>query len=160
MGCITKINTSESVSGTGEILRITFIALEALDIHNNLELSEYALIGSDGLTVLLSSNNLLAHDENVILPTSLVLEENYPNPFNPATTIRYFIPESMESNLLIYNIAGQTVWSSGLVSTPQGWHELTWNGVDQNGNEVSSGIYFYALKAEGSLLKNKMIFLK
>jgi len=88
---------------------------------------------------------------------------NFPNPFNPTTTISYQLPENSEVELAIYNLKGQKVKqlvsnSAGQLSAGQ--HTVTWNGTDNNNKSVSSGIYFYKLSAGKSSAMKKMLLLK
>ena len=102
--------------------------------------------------------NALYH--NTLNPTSiednynaisnvLKLSQNHPNPFNPETTIQYSILQESKVELNIYNIKGQKVKTLVNEVLPAGEHSAIWNGIDSNGNRVSSGIYFYRLKVNG-----------
>ncbi len=94
------------------------------------------------------------------LPKTYELRNNYPNPFNPTTTIGYVLPRSEKVTIEIYNIIGQRVRT--LISSVQqaGDHEVTWNGRDETGRMVGSGIYFYRLKAGDTSIIKKMTLLK
>jgi predicted outer membrane repeat protein len=85
---------------------------------------------------------------------------NYPNPFNPETKILFSIPEESNVELSIYNIKGQKVKQlvSDLLSPDQ--YSVVWNSKDDNGKVVSSGIYFYKLKAKNKEIIKKMLLLK
>ena len=85
---------------------------------------------------------------------------NHPNPFYLSTSIRYYIPESSHVELTIYNILGQKVKT--LISTHQevGEYTLTWNGLDENNNRLSSGIYFYKLTTGASSVVRKMLMVQ
>jgi Secretion system C-terminal sorting domain len=94
-------------------------------------------------------------DHNSILPKEFDLKQNFPNPFNPTTTISYTIPRKAQVKLTVYNILGQKVTT--LVNTEQGAGDYTvqWNGVNS-----ASGIYFYKLTAGKTGISRKMILLK
>jgi len=94
------------------------------------------------------------------LPTTAELYQNYPNPFNPQTVIRFFLPRSGRVNLSVYNIVGRKVSTlvDGRVS--EGYTEVVWNGVDQSGRPVASGIYFYRIESENMNLTRRMMLLK
>lgn len=102
----------------------------------------------------------------VVLPKLFSLGQNYPNPFNPTTTIRFEIgagggsQQSVQTSLKVYNILGQRVKT--LVDEPKspGIYYQTWDGKDEQGNKVSSGVYFYQLRAEGYNETKKMVLLK
>ncbi len=104
-------------------------------------------------------------EEDGISPKSFTLAQNFPNPFNPETTIRYELNRSAEVELAIYDISGRQVTT--LVSGRQvaGQYQVTWNGLDRRGNPVASGIYLYRLESRhqnGSVERftRKMTFLK
>jgi len=88
------------------------------------------------------------------------LYRNQPNPFYLSTSIRYYIPESSHVELSIYNILGQKVKT--LISTHKdaGEYALTWNGLDENGTQLSNGIYFYKLTAGASSVVKKMLMVQ
>jgi hypothetical protein len=88
------------------------------------------------------------------------LSDNYPNPFNPKTKIDYLVPRSCHVKLEIFNVLGQRV--ATLVDQPKqrGNHQVTWNGRDQRGVEVASGVYFYRLEAEDFTQSKRMVLMK
>ncbi len=90
-----------------------------------------------------------------------ILHRNYPNPFNPSTTISFSIPEQSKIQIMIYNIKGQKVKSVTNESFEKGNHSVVWNGVDDSGRNVSSGVYFYNLNVNGkSKAIKKCLLLK
>ncbi|MCK4427577.1 MAG: T9SS type A sorting domain-containing protein [candidate division Zixibacteria bacterium] len=94
------------------------------------------------------------------LPKEFGLRQNYPNPFNPTTVIQYALPKASFVKIQIYNILGQKVRS--LVDEPQepGYKTIRWDGEDDGGNEVSSGVYFYRIEAADFVKCRKMVLLK
>ena len=99
-------------------------------------------------------------DENVFTPLEFRLQQNYPNPLNPTTTIKYQIPSASDVNLTIYNSVGQKVRTLYSGQRNAGTYEVQWDGKNEMGNEVSSGIYFYQLKAGSRQQVNKMILMR
>ena len=97
---------------------------------------------------------------NTDLPSSYELFENYPNPFNPVTTIRYSLKEYIHAKLIIYNSLGQQVRT--LVDSPRnaGVHSVKWDGKDDFGSPVSSGVYVYTLHAGGFAKTMKMLLVQ
>jgi hypothetical protein len=93
-------------------------------------------------------------------PTSFALYQNYPNPFNPETQIRYDLPVSGFVNLAIYNILGQRVRILVDEFQEVGRKSVIWDGRDDSGHQVASGIYFYKIKAENFNKTRKMILIK
>ncbi len=109
-------------------------------------------------TVAVSQN--LSSNENVI-PAITKLHQNYPNPFNPETTISFSVTQTSSFvNLDIYNIKGQKVKQLISDQLSAGQRTVIWNGTDDNGKSVSSGIYFYKLKTANFEKTKKMILLK
>lgn len=94
------------------------------------------------------------------LPTQFQLYGNYPNPFNPATTIAYDLPTPSEVKLNVYNILGQLV--ATVYDGPQdaGHHEAIWDGNDSQGRPVASGVYIYHLEAGTFAASKKMVLMK
>jgi len=88
------------------------------------------------------------------------LHGNYPNPFNPTTTISFSLPEEQEVDLAIYNIKGQKVKRLINGQLTAGQHSMIWDGKDTNGKSVSTGIYFYRLKTGKKEMSRKMLLLK
>jgi len=88
------------------------------------------------------------------------LYPNYPNPFNPTTTIRFSIPNDSQVKLSIYNIRGQRVTTLVNDTLTPGYHEAVWNGTDSHGRCVSSGVYFYRLDTGNKAITKKMLLLK
>ncbi|MEN8191674.1 MAG: T9SS type A sorting domain-containing protein [Bacteroidota bacterium] len=88
------------------------------------------------------------------------LEQNYPNPFNPSTVISYSIPKTSNVQLSVYNSLGQK--TATLVNQKQnsGSYSVNWNGKDQLGNSVSTGIYFYQIRTGNFIESRKMILLR
>lgn len=99
-------------------------------------------------------------DYEPIVPYQYSLEQNYPNPFNPSTTIEYSLKKRSDVTIIVYNILGQEV--NSLISQNQaaGSHSVTWDGDNESGKEVASGIYFYRIRAGEFDQVRKMILLK
>ena len=110
---------------------------------------KYDIIENSGI----EENNIDTHEYPIQIRT-------YPNPFNPTTTINYQLPEENPVELTIYNIKGQKVKTLVNEVLPVGEHSAIWNGKDSNGNQVSSGVYFYKMKAEKYSSTKKMILMK
>jgi hypothetical protein len=81
------------------------------------------------------------------LPTGYSLDQNYPNPFNPSTTISFDVPVASSVTLRIFNLIGQEVRTLVQSTLPAGRQEVVWNGLDDSGRALASGIYFYSLNA-------------
>jgi len=94
------------------------------------------------------------------LPTQFGLDQNYPNPFNPTTKLSYALPKNAHVQLTVYNVLGQAVTTLVDQDMAAGVHEVTWNGRNSEGTQVSSGIYFYRISADNFSATKKMMMLK
>ena len=94
------------------------------------------------------------------LPVSFELAQNRPNPFNPSTTIDYYLPRRSNVTLEIFNILGQRVRTLVATSQAAGRHSIVWSGHLQDGRPASSGVYFYRLRAGDVSLVRKMLLVK
>lgn len=128
-----------------------------------LMLAGNSLYVADGWELLLLQYNLptsVNEPSSNLFPTDFVLHQNYPNPFNPSTTIRYELPSRAHVKLTVYDILGREVVTLVDEVMPAGMHSVRWDGKDAHGDIVSSGIYFYRLKAGGTFEAKKMMLLK
>jgi glycosidase len=94
------------------------------------------------------------------LPKEFVLEQNYPNPFNPSTTIRFVVGTYGYTSLRVYDVLGREVATLVDQEMHAGTFTVAWDGRNSSGVPASSGVYFYRLKAGGSVLVKKMLLLK
>jgi hypothetical protein len=94
------------------------------------------------------------------VPEYFALEQNYPNPFNPSTHIAYQMPQTEWVSLEIYNTLGQRIRTLVDRSQNAGYHEVVWNGTDDTGHVVASGMYFYRLRAGNFNQIHKLLLLK
>ncbi len=94
------------------------------------------------------------------IPTSYRLVQNYPNPFNPTTTIQYSLPESGPVKLTIFDILGQEVHLLQEAEIPRGIYQVQWDGMNDSGEPVKTGVYFCRLEAAGFCKTIKMVYLK
>lgn len=94
------------------------------------------------------------------LPKQFSLSQNYPNPFNPVTEIRYALPEECHAKLTIYNILGQKVKDLVDEYQPAGYKTVKWDGKDNKGVNVATGVYFYRLETEEFTQTKKMLLLR
>ncbi|MEE3234666.1 MAG: FG-GAP-like repeat-containing protein [Candidatus Latescibacterota bacterium] len=105
-------------------------------------------------------------DNARVLPYVYALYPNYPNPFNPMTTIRFSIPKSGSDNphnpvmIELYNTIGQMIRSWDFSNLPMGYHNLLWDGQDKDGRPVASGVYFIRMRAENFVQVRKATLLR
>ena len=94
-------------------------------------------------------------------PEAFSLANNYPNPFNPATTIQYALPQAADVELTVYNVVGQPVRTLVAEHQNAGRYVVEWDATNNSGHSLSSGMYFYRLQADGEFHEvKKMLLLK
>ncbi len=94
------------------------------------------------------------------IPTEYSLSQNYPNPFNPTTSIKFACPQTGMVRLEVYNMLGQKVRTLADGVYAQGTHQITWNTMNDSGNPVASGVYFYSLVTNDSRITKKMLLVR
>ncbi len=148
-------------------LSITNVPLEAGAQYTITELlgNQYGISYTlqENQTIIISDprvNTLKLSKLTRSIPTEFALFQNYPNPFNPTTEIRYSLPVNEKVELAIYNALGQKIKT--LLNTRQeaGFHSIAWDGTNNRGKAVSSGIYLYRINAGMFSAIKKMILLK
>ena len=152
---------------SGDKLRVAFAGAEAVALPDRL--LEIVMETSDGksgtnLRAILAIDGGDALDlqdtDLASVPVRFSLGDNYPNPFNPVTKISFDLPASSRVMLRIYDVRGNEIHTLVSGVMPFGSHTVTWNGVDDRGRAVSSGVYFYRIEAEGFTATHKMMLLK
>ena len=116
----------------------------------------YQFIGKD--SEMIGSGNTV--HEIMPVPTEFALHNNYPNPFNPTTTINYDLPQDGSVRLIIYDVMGREVTRLVNGFTPAGYHSVRWDARNKMGENVSAGVYFYHLQSGNFVKTQKMVLLK
>ncbi len=163
---LTQINAYTTSAAPGNIE----LELYYGNRSENKQISSYNCLTSSNPNVIMKQLTTKDKDEawfinlregSEIIPEIIEFSaSNYPNPFNPATTISYSLPQEGKVSLNIYNIKGQLVKQLIDGSQPEGYYEVVWNGKDNNEKSVSSGIYFYKLSTKDETIMKKMLMLK
>ena len=173
----------ESNGGNGVIFMVvldddTVFTSDAKKWGDPAELIQISVAGADTLILVMDDDEDMGYDhanwadpilyekitsiedKNDFLPTTTELFGNYPNPFNPSTTIAYQLHKPAKVKIDVFNVIGQKVKT--LVDAPQkiGSYKVNWNSINDAGSKVSSGIYFYRLKADDFTQVKKMILLR
>lgn len=113
----------------------------------------------EGCTINGVTLGVVSNDDSVAEVPEIKMR-NYPNPFNPETTISFDLPEESDVRLEIYNIKGQKVKTLQSERLDAGNHSVIWNGTNSNSKQVASGVYFYRLTTGKKKLTKKMILMK
>ena len=116
--------------------------------------------GSSVPSEILHFNYITNNEDPLHPPLVTKLLNNYPNPFNPETNIRFTLQETAPAKLYVYNIKGQLVKKLIDEILPSGMHQIVWNGKDSNNRNVASGMYFYILESKNYSCMKKMLLLK
>ena len=150
------ITQGNAVSGQGTLATLRFRVLNPNPQSADIHIAQGILFDAErnGFT----AQNL--GDRFSMLPTDFALEQNFPNPFNPETAIRYALPEAGNVSLIVYNMLGQEVVRLVDANQTPGFYAIQWNGQDELGRSVASGVYLYRLQAEGFSKTHKMLLLK
>ncbi len=140
---------------------------ELLDIlYNSARDDEYTSAvpnddwGYGKIDVEAAVESIASADDSAVAPANIKLLPNYPNPFNPTTTIEFSIPQDGHAVLKIYNIRGQHVKTLQNAMLEAGEYSMVWNGTNERNVPVSSGIYFSRLEAGDSVRVQKMVLMK
>ena len=120
----------------------------------------YCVPSENGPFNLTISENVLNLLDNADLPNQYALLPNYPNPFNPQTTIDYQIPEAGHVTIDIFDLRGQKIRSLINQNINAGYHSVVWDGNDESANPISSGVYLYRILTDEFVNTRKMILMR
>jgi hypothetical protein len=159
-----------SVDGATASQAITFLAgryiggaINDATLWYNFSLIHTRVLIAAGVIPLSTANIMYKseeNDQNGSLPSAFTLSQNYPNPFNPTTTIEYTIPIPNRVIIDIFNLLGEKVRTLVDETKSAGSYQIEWNGRDDVGNSVSTGIYLYRFKAGEFVQMRKMLLMK
>ncbi len=140
----TSVKGARIAAGVNEILSIPVTG------EGTIELTDIQMSDAQGA--------LLSTSVDRGIPGEYTLLQNYPNPFNAGTVIQFSLKEQTDWKLSVYNITGQTVRT--FAGNGQGSVQVAWDGADQSGQPLASGVYFYRLEAKAFTATKKMILVK
>jgi len=146
-----------SVNGGGDIVRFTFKVLREFEDNARFEVANGLIADPSQLSNPAVLAGVLEIEST---PTEFALLQNFPNPFNPETTIQYNLAESADVTLQIYNVVGQVVRTLVAERQSAGRYRVSWSGMDDRSVPVSSGIYFYKIAAGKQGEVKKLMLLK
>jgi hypothetical protein len=149
-----QVNLGTTVAMKGNILCKTLIAMNTGASLTGRALAQSAVtLQANSVTTIETVNNIGTDWKGI--PVQYMLEQNFPNPFNPSTTIQYAVPEKSIVRITIYNLIGQQVAILVNEIKDAGYHSVEWNPV-----KMTSGVYFYELKADKYQNVKKLLLLK
>lgn len=160
---LSEAPTSGTVA-PGDSLQIKVVA-DASGLVNGLYQALLKIRSNDPVTSVKIVNVSLEVGPTGINPRNTVplnyeINQNYPNPFNPATIIKYQLPAAGEVQLIIYNVLGQQIRTLVTGQNEAGYHRVVWNGRDDVGQQVTSGIYICRFEAGDYHKVMKLILMK
>ncbi len=169
-GSLGEIKVANTVTNAWEELTFDFsshIGLpEAIGIDQIVVFPDFNLGGrtQDNIiyfdNISFYSNSVGVDNRNETFPQGFALEQNFPNPFNPTTTLRFDLPEVSSITLTIYNMLGQKVRIFNMNDTPAGYHSIKWDATNDIGQQVGAGVYLYQLQTKDFVKTRKMVLLK
>ncbi len=148
----------------GDALQLKFWSADS-SVESNLPIIslQNGLNGSDLPAELFYRENAVwvAQTANLLqTPRKFALRQNYPNPFNPTTSIRFELPQECNLQLVIYNLRGQAIRTLAEGKKKAGYYNIVWEGLDQSGEQVASGVYLVRLQAGSFVQVIKMSLIK
>jgi hypothetical protein len=147
-----KVIAQAPEEAAGASMRARFTSFPTGSVwYDDFSIQEVSMV----VTAIENPTNQLA-----IMPAEYELFNNYPNPFNPETIIEYKVPNTGKVKLAIYNVLGQNVKTLVDMNQPAGTYTVMWDGTDNNGSKLASGVYFYQLIGENALITKKMTLIK
>ena len=154
----------EGAGGNVNIIEVSFLVKGKI-AGNPLSIKFSALTAAYTFHDLLPYLQMPAYQEvpsllSASMPEAFSLSQNYPNPFNAETTITYDLPIGGKVNLSVYNINGQRVKTLVDLEKEAGSHSLIWDGKNNEGQDVASGIYLYRLKTDGFVRIRRMVLIR
>jgi choice-of-anchor B domain-containing protein len=153
--------TGNIIAGNSDLITARF---DSEDLEINRLYRGYIVVYSNdpkepvsSIPVILNTGKPINVEIENEVPQGFSLKQNYPNPFNPSTIIPFSINKSGNAVLKIYNIIGQEIITLLNENLSTGSYEIKWNGTDNNGTDVSSGVYFYTLEQSDKKVTRKLI---
>ncbi len=171
---VRAISDGESIDGCRVILSDSsgFVSEYATGPDGTVSIEESIVLGRTYMVTALMAGHTVGQkqfvasiaadvgDHSPSLPESFALAQNYPNPFNPTTTVAFDLPERCIVKLSVFNLLGQEIVTLVDRAFPAGSHEVIWNGRNNSGMPVASGVYFYRLETGSFTAVRKMVLLK
>ena len=138
------------------------VKVGAFGVRNDFQIQDELLIesGNNVAEVAVGVGIEVSVEEPNLSPSEFALHQNYPNPFNPSTNIKFDIAQNSHVAIAIYNLAGQKVSTLFNRFLDSGSYTITWNGLDNNGYQLPSGMYFYEMRTPSYQSIKKLVLVK
>ena len=130
-----------------------------MGVLDDIRIYNYALTQEE-IQNIYNEKTIITEPQTEQIPSMFLLEQNYPNPFNSQTTIQYQINEPGKVSLKIFDILGKRVRTLVDVEKSPGYYSITWDSRNDDGSDVTSGIYIYELNIKNFCQRKKLIFVK
>ena len=151
-----------NVSGYSGENDSVIVKIGAFGVRNEFQIQDELLIesGDNVAEVAVGVGIEVSVEEPNISPAKFDLHQNYPNPFNPSTNIKFDLAENSHVSITIFNLVGQKVSTLVNRSLDSGSYTITWNGLDNNGYQLPSGMYFYEMRTPSYQSIKKLVLVK
>ncbi|MBC8183390.1 T9SS type A sorting domain-containing protein [candidate division KSB1 bacterium] len=154
-----SLNGAMIKPGNGAVINFPISSDSQINGKNPFQIENIILVDTDCKLCQLTGINEFNSERNII-PGEYSLSQNYPNPFNSGTEISYFLPKSEKVNLAIYNLLGENIITLVNKQQTAGHYHINWNGQNNVGEIVPSGIYLYRLFSDNFCLTKKLTIIK
>jgi hypothetical protein len=153
--CVSALGVEVPLTASGEVARLVLkpsgataatVRIKALDLRN---------LDTEKCEVVVTQEI-----ETPFVPNATALMQNFPNPFNPSTTLAFDVAKAGNVTIQVYDVSGRLVVTLLNAYREIGRHRVEWNGKNANGSLVPSGIYFYRMRAAGYDATKKMILVR
>ena len=160
VGLANSVYGNSAFSGDGVLAEVRFTAKRnGVFSADMLGIRNVTLVNGDFMKEHIVVENPAGLSDTTT-PVAYDLNQNFPNPFNPTTTISFTIPENETISLKIYDILGRNVRTLVEGGYAAGSYNIVWDATDMSGNTVSAGVYFYTIKAGSYVETKRMLFMK
>ncbi len=152
-GVIYNLGGGSFGPGNGELVNLNFRVTDpAFDFEDDLAITDFLIVNP--------AAEFIPVEIEGQLPDRFILDQNYPNPFNAGTNISFSLPSASNVEIMVYDLLGRQVTTLLNSFIPAGSHSVNWDGRSGSGDNLSTGVYFYRLRADGFDETKKMLLIK
>ncbi len=138
------------------------VQIGAFGVYDDFSMEDELLVesGNVSFNIPITFGVQVSVDDNAVTPMEFALEQNYPNPFNPETNISFAVAENSKVNISIFNLVGQKVVTLVNQTMEAGVYNVKWNGTNERGALLPTGMYFYEMRTPGYHSVKKLVLVK